>query len=65
MDRATGDLYVFATRTSDQTGGVVCIDTTAAATNTDPFCGFTALTAPGESPLYGSCDPSVGALTRA
>ena len=32
--------------------GVVCIDTTVAATSTDPFCGFTALTAPGGSPLY-------------
>lgn len=52
MDQATGHLYVFSTRTSDLTAGVVCVDTTVAATNIDPFCGFTALTAAGESPLY-------------
>jgi RHS repeat-associated protein len=51
MDQSTGRLYVYATRTSDQTGGVVCIDTTEAATNSDPFCGFTALTGVGEAPL--------------
>ena len=51
LDQASGDLYVYATRTSDDTGGVVCIDTTAAASNPDPFCGFTALTAVGDAPL--------------
>lgn len=51
LDQNTGHLYVFATRTSDGTGGVVCIDTTQATTNTDPFCGFTALTGAGEAPL--------------
>jgi len=51
MDQANGHLYVFATRNVDATGGVVCIDTTIAATNTDPFCGFTALTAVGDAPL--------------
>lgn len=50
LDLATGKLYVFGTRTSDSTGGVVCIDTTLAPTNTNPFCGFTALTAVGEAP---------------
>ena len=30
----------------------MCIDTTEAATTTDPFCGFTALTAAGDSTLY-------------
>ena len=51
LDQASGKLYVYGTRTSDQTGGVVCIDTVAAATVTDPFCGFTPLTAIGEAPL--------------
>ena len=51
LNQATGRLYVYATRTSDNTGGVVCIDTTQAAANSDPFCGFTALTATGDSPL--------------
>ncbi len=56
MDAGTGKLYVFTTRT-DATAGVVCIDTTQAATNTNPFCGFTPLTAVGAadlSPGYSS-----------
>lgn len=44
-----GQLFVFAVRMSDGTGGVACIDTTVADEETNPFCGFTALTAPGES----------------
>lgn len=52
LDQNTGKLYVFGTRSSDKTGGVVCIDTTSAASN--PFCGFTALTGPGESPATQS-----------
>jgi len=51
LDQPTGHLYVYATRTSDATGGVVCIDTAAAATNPNPFCGFTALTAVGDAPV--------------
>lgn len=51
FDQSSGDLYVYATRTSDDTGGVVCIDTNQAPTNPDPFCGFTALTAVGDAPL--------------
>ena len=47
LDQANGHLFVFATRTSDLTGGVVCIDTTKAAA----FCGFTALTPAGASPF--------------
>ena len=31
--------------------GVVCIDTTKATTEADPFCGFTALTPVGEGPI--------------
>jgi hypothetical protein len=50
LDQSSGRLYVYATRTSDGTGGVACIDTVEAFTNTDPFCGFLALVAPGESP---------------
>ena len=49
LDQSTGKLYVFATRLSDQTGGVVCVDTTSEAAN--PFCGFTELTGKGEAPF--------------
>jgi hypothetical protein len=52
LDAKTGKLYVYATR-DDSTGGVVCVDTTQGATNPDPFCGFTALTAVGESQYPG------------
>jgi len=52
LDQSTGKLYVYATR-DDSTGGVVCIDTTEAATNSDPFCGFTPLTAVGDAPDSG------------
>ncbi|HEX6666021.1 MAG TPA: S8 family serine peptidase [Solirubrobacterales bacterium] len=51
LDHITGKIYVFATRVSDETAGVVCIDTTEAATNPDPFCGFTPLTGPSEASL--------------
>jgi hypothetical protein len=53
LDHSSGKLYVYATRTSDNTGGVVCIDTTQAATNADPFCGFTALTQTGDAYASG------------
>jgi hypothetical protein len=53
LDQHTGKLYVYATRTVDGTAGVVCIDTTIATTNPDPFCGFTALTNAGEAPNGG------------
>lgn len=59
LDQTTGKLYVYATRNSDSTGGVVCIDTTQGTTNPDPFCGFTALTGVGEASLY----PGYGELT--
>jgi hypothetical protein len=48
LNQHTGKLYVFATRLSDETGGVVCVDTTSEAAN--PFCGFTELTGKGEAP---------------
>ena len=51
LDHSTGHLYVYATRTSDATAGVVCIDTTKPASDADPFCGFTALSAVGDAPL--------------
>lgn len=50
LDQGNGHLYTFAMRTSDRTGGVVCIDTTGSGDDPAPyFCGFTALTAAGES----------------
>jgi hypothetical protein len=51
LDQNTGKLYVYATRSSDGTGGVVCIDTTQGASSSDPFCGFTQLTAVGSAPI--------------
>jgi hypothetical protein len=48
LNQTTGDLYVYATRLTDDTGGVVCIETTSDAE--DPFCGFTELTGKGEAP---------------
>jgi hypothetical protein len=53
LDKHTGKLYVYGTRTSDETAGVVCIDTTLAPTNPDPFCGFTALTGVGQAKRPG------------
>lgn len=62
LDQDSGHLYVFSTR-SDGTGGVVCIDTVAADTSTNPFCGFTPLTAAGEAAgangTSGIGDPAV------
>jgi hypothetical protein len=62
FDQATGKLYVYATRVSDGTAGVVCINTTIATTDSDPYCGFVPLTKSGESPLTpggisGTSDP--------
>jgi surface antigen len=53
IDQATGRLSVYATRASDQVGGVVCVDTTQPGDVADPFCGFTALTTAGDSPVNG------------
>ncbi len=52
LNQSTGRLYVYATRGSDDTGGVVCIDTTAAPAR---FCGFTPLT-----PWYRDGTPLAG-----
>lgn len=57
LDRATGKLYIYATRedggSGTGTGGVVCVDTTQGATSSDPFCGFTALTGTDEATVSG------------
>lgn len=53
LDQASGKLYIYATRSASNQGGVVCVDTAAAAANPNPFCGFTALTAAGESGSVG------------
>ena len=46
LDQATGKLYIYSTRTSDSTAGVVCVDTNQPPTNL--FCGFTPLSAVGD-----------------
>ena len=51
FDKRTDKLYVYATRSIDGTAGVVCFDTALATTESDPFCGFTALTPPGQASL--------------
>jgi hypothetical protein len=51
-DAATNKLYVYATRTADSSAGVVCIDPVLAATSTNPFCGYTRLTAANEAYNY-------------
>jgi hypothetical protein len=54
LDQKTGKLYVYATRSSDGTAGVVCFDTGLALKAENPFCGFTELTPVGQGPI----DPS-------
>ncbi len=56
LNPTTGDLYVFAVRTSDYTAGVVCINTTlgAGATGAQRFCGFTPLSGIGDAPIASS-----------
>jgi hypothetical protein len=55
LDQNTGKLYVYATRTSDASAGVVCIDTTLPAASPDPdrFCGYTTLAPAGQAALAG------------
>lgn len=50
VDQNTGHLYVSVVRTSDDTAGVLCIDTTQPDNAPDSafFCGFTALTPAAE-----------------
>jgi hypothetical protein len=44
LDQSTGKLYTYAYQPADGSAGVVCIDTTVAAAQPDPFCGYTRLT---------------------
>src|SRR5262249_12716491 len=49
LDQQTYKLYIYATRESDSTSGVVCFDTIVAdSAGGNPFCGFTPLSAVGE-----------------
>jgi len=52
-DPGTNKVFVMGTRSADNTAGVVCVDPVAAATQSNPFCGYAPLTAPGDSPLNG------------
>jgi hypothetical protein len=52
IDDTTGKLYGWTSRSSDATGGIVCVDLTTSAEN--PYCGFTALTAAGDNPESSS-----------
>ncbi|HEY5173589.1 MAG TPA: hypothetical protein VIK54_17835 [Acidimicrobiia bacterium] len=53
VDQPSRHVFVFATRSADQTAGVVCIDGTAPASAADPFCGFTPLSGVGEALIAG------------
>jgi len=46
LDQATGKLYIYTTRTSDNTAGVACVDTNQPPASL--FCGFTPLSAVGD-----------------
>jgi len=60
FDVNTGRLWVYAI-SSNTTAGVVCVDTTIAAANPNPFCGFVPLSATGEGgPLSTSVPMRVG-----
>jgi hypothetical protein len=57
LDQPSGHLFTFAVQTngtpSQNTAGVVCVDTTkpVTATGASLFCGFTPLSAAGEAPI--------------
>lgn len=53
----SGHLFVYVTRSSDYSRGVVCIDTTQPASVTNPFCGYTRLSNINDS---GPTDASPG-----
>lgn len=63
LDQGSGRLYVYATRNADGVGGVVCLDTAVADAEPNPFCGFSALTAPGQS-SYGYLTNGVSVGSR-
>jgi hypothetical protein len=50
IDPSTAKLYIYGTR-DDNTAGVVCFSTAAAAATSNPFCGFTALTPVGDGAI--------------
>jgi hypothetical protein len=56
-DAATQHVYVYTVR-DDDTGGVVCFDAATAASQTNPVCGFTPLTAVGHAVYAGN--PYIG-----
>jgi Ca2+-binding RTX toxin-like protein len=60
-DAGTQHVYLFTVR-DDNTGGVVCFDATTAATEPNPFCGFTPLTAVGHA--VGGGTPYVGQAVK-
>ena len=49
FDPVTEHLYIPATRAATAEAGIVCVDTTIAATNANPFCGFIPLTGQREA----------------
>jgi Cutinase len=51
FDPTDNNAYVYATRASDASAGVVCIDTVQAKTVENPFCGYTALAPAGSAPI--------------
>jgi hypothetical protein len=59
LDQATGRLYLFVNREGDETVGVACIDTTEAAIDENPFCGFTPLSGAGEAAYEGISAPAL------
>jgi hypothetical protein len=61
LDQAEGKLYVYATRSNDDTAGVVCVDVSNPTAN-PTFCGFTALSSTGDGYVSGNgglSDPMV------
>ncbi len=62
IDQQEGVLYVYATRQSDQTGGVVCVDLLQDDDVANPFCGFTELTPPGEAAINGGLSTISGPI---
>jgi hypothetical protein len=61
-DGATQHVYVYTVR-DDNTAGVVCFDAQTAASQPNPFCGFTALTAVGHA--AGASTPFISEPVKA
>jgi cutinase len=60
FDQNDNNAYVYATRMSDGSAGVVCVDTVQAVTMDNPFCGYTMLAPPGTA----STDSGISALSE-